>query len=152
MTPTITPHAAMKARRAAREAEVEYRAAVAAFRAAMNARRAAARVVEAFPVLDFRVTMALAALAEFLSGGAVHQVNVAHRAWNTRPVAPALTAWSKAGATAEIAAGRVFDARCWYQQTRKYVRAIDRGDIAVVKGAAWSQRGLCNVQLANRNR
>jgi hypothetical protein len=67
-------------------------------------------------------------------------------------VAPALTAWSKAGATAEIAAGRVFDARCWYQQTRKYVRAIDRGDIAVVKGAAWSQRGLCNVQLANRNR
>lgn len=32
------------------------------------------------------------------------------------------------------------------------VRAIDRGDIAVVKGAAWSQRGLRNVQLANRNR
>lgn len=147
MKATITPHAAAGRRRDMRKALAQYLAAVAAFRAAMDARRAADRAVAAFPALDFPVAVALAALA-----GAASPARAANRAWRDRPAVPSLNALARAEHAAEHAADAVFRAREWYQQARRYVRAIDRGDIEVVKGAAWSERGLRNVQNANSRR
>lgn len=145
MQPTITPNAARLRRKAERAARAEYLAAVEAFRAAMSARRAAGRALAAMRAPSWELAQALGERA-----GVAFMTLV--RTWEAHPYAVAERAMVRAAGAAEEACSAMFDRRFWYQQTIRSVRAIDSGAVRVETGAAWSERGLENVQRANRCR
>lgn len=143
----ITPNAARQRRKAEREARAEYVASVEAFRAAMAARREAKRAVDALPRLNWSVAAGLAMLVD-----SVRWVKVAQEAWRETPQHRAEVALGRAILAAEDACGTMAECRRWFQIRRRAVRAVDAGAVKVEMGAAWSERGLRNVQNANRSR
>lgn len=143
----ITPNAARQRRKAEREARAEYVASVEAFRAAMAARRAAQRAVNALPRLNWSVAAGLAMLVD-----SVRWVKVAQEAWHKTPQQQAEAALERAILASEDAFGAMVECRRWFRIRRRAVRDIDAGTVKVETGAAWSERGLRNVQNANRSR
>lgn len=144
---TITPNTARLRRKAEREARAEYLTAVEAFRAAMAARRAARRAVDALPRLNWSVAAGLAMLVD-----PVRWVKVAKEAWRETPQQQAEAALGRAILASEDAFGAMVECRRWFRIRRRAVRDIDAGTVKVETGAAWSERGLRNVQNANRSR
>ncbi len=143
----ITPNAARQRRKAEREARAEYLTAVEAFRAAMAARRAARRAVDALPRLNWSVAAGLAMLVD-----PVRWTTVAKKAWHETPQQKAEAALEHAILASEDAFGAMVECRRWFRIRRRAVRDIDAGTVKVETGAAWSERGLRNVQNANRSR
>ena len=154
MINAITPNAARVARKADRDARSSYAAAVAEFRAAMSSLRSARVNLASMPVIDFRVAIGLAWIGLALAGsGDRRQAQVtANRAWRDAPTCRAEAAVNRAASVAEEAMHAVCEARFWLRARRRTVREIDNGTVKVVTGAAWSDRGLRNVQNANGRR
>lgn len=154
MSKTITPNAARVARKADRDARSYYAVAVTEFRAAMTSLRSARASLASMPVVDFRVAIGLAGIGLALTGTAdQRQARIAaNRAWRNAPTCRAEAAVNRAASAAEEAMYAVCEARSLLRTRRRVVREIDSGEISVVTGAAWSDRGLRNVQNANGRR